>query len=122
MTRMLRSKKSADGGLASYQRKAPVATAVTSSVKSLKVGKKERSNMYIGNIIKQDDQVALKFYDEDLNLLEDESFADIFSLNFYLQTLPRKYSMTRTLLIIHNKRLNRVDMQIAIDENSYYIT
>jgi hypothetical protein len=78
--------------------------------------------MHIGNIIKQDDQIALKFYDEDLNLLEDESFADIFSLNFYLQTLPRKYCMTRTLLIIHNKRLNRIDMQIAINENSYYIT
>jgi hypothetical protein len=122
VSRMLRSKKSKDGGLANYQHKAPVATAVTSSVKSLKVQKKERSNMYIGNITKQDDQVALKFYDEDLNLLEDESFADIFSLNFYLQTLPRKYSMTRTLLIIHNKRLNRIDMQIAINENSYYIT
>lgn len=78
--------------------------------------------MHIGNIIKQDDHVALKFYDEDLNLLEDESFADIFSLNFFLQTLPRKYSMARTLLIIHNKRLNRIDMQIAINENSYYIT
>ena len=78
--------------------------------------------MYIGNITKQDDHVVLKFYDEDLNLLEDESFADIFSLNFYLQTLPRKYSMKRTLLIFHNKRLNWFDMQIAINEISYYIT
>ncbi|HKI10071.1 MAG TPA: hypothetical protein VKA09_16890 [Nitrososphaeraceae archaeon] len=40
---MLRSKKSADGGLASYQHKAPVATAVTSSVKSLKVQKKNEA-------------------------------------------------------------------------------
>lgn len=78
--------------------------------------------MHICNITKQDEDLSFKLYDQDLNLLEDESFSDVFSLNFFLQTLPRKYGIERTLLIIHNKRLNKVDMQIAISENSYYIT
>jgi hypothetical protein len=78
--------------------------------------------MHIGNIIKHDHELSLKLYDEDLNLLEEESFSDVFSLNFFLQTLPRKHRISRTLLIVHNQRLNRVDMQIAINENSYYIT
>ena len=43
VTRMLGSKKSADGGLASYQHKASVATAVTSSVKSPIVQKKKEA-------------------------------------------------------------------------------
>ena len=78
--------------------------------------------MHIGSIVKRNDELSLKLYDEDLNLLEDESFSDVFSLNFFLQTLPRKYHISKTLLIVHNQRLNRVDMQIATNENSYYIT
>jgi hypothetical protein len=78
--------------------------------------------MHICNITKKDGDLSFKLYDQDLNLLENESFSDVFSLNFFLQTLPRKYGIERTLLIIHNKRLNKVDMQIAISENSYYIT
>lgn len=78
--------------------------------------------MHIGIIVKRNDELSLKLYDEDLRILEDESFSDVFSLNFFLQTLPRKYHISKTLLIVHNQRLNRVDMQIATNENSYYIT
>mgnify|MGYP003576115334 CR=1 FL=1 len=78
--------------------------------------------MHIGIIVKRNDELSLKLYDEDLRILEDESFSDVFSLNFFLQTLPRKYQISKTLLIVHNQRLNRVDMQIATNENSYYIT
>jgi hypothetical protein len=77
--------------------------------------------MHICNITRQDEDLSFRLYDQDLNLIETESFSDVFSLNFYLQTLPRKYGIERTLLIIHNKRLNKVDMQLAIGENSYFI-
>jgi hypothetical protein len=88
----------------------------------LKGQKMRCNNMHIGIIVKRNDELSLKLYDEDLRILEDESFSDVFSLNFFLQTLPRKYQISKTLLIVHNQRLNRVDMQIATNENSYYIT
>ena len=91
-------------------------------MKCLKDKKADVSNMHIGSIVKRNDELSLKLYDDDLNLLEDESFSDVFSLNFFLQTLPRKYHISKTLLIVHNQRLNTVDMQIATNENSYYIT
>jgi hypothetical protein len=90
--------------------------------KMLKGQKSRCNNMHIGSIVKRNDELSLKLYDEDLNLLEDESFSDVFSLNFFLQTLPRKYHISKTLLIVHNQRLNTVDMQIATNENSYYIS
>jgi hypothetical protein len=77
--------------------------------------------MHIAKIVKQRNQVALVFYDECLNILEKQSFADTPSLNFFLQTLPRKHNIERTLLVIHDKKLDNLDMQIAVSENSYYV-
>ena len=78
--------------------------------------------MHIAKIIKKENNVGLVFYDNDLKVLEEESFEDVYSLNFFLQTLPRKYHVEKTLLIVHDQRLNMVDMQIAGDENSYFVT
>ena len=78
--------------------------------------------MYIAQIIKKENRVGLVFCDKDLKVLEEESFEDVSSLNFFLQTLPRKYDVEKTLLIVHDQSLNMVDMQIASGENSYYIT
>ena len=77
--------------------------------------------MHIAKIVKQCNQVVLVFYDENLKILEEQSFADISSLNFFLQTLPRKHNVEKTLLVIHDKKLDNLDMQIAAVENSYYI-
>lgn len=77
--------------------------------------------MHVAKIVKQRDQVALVFYDQCLNILEEQSFADISSLNFFLQTLPRKHNVERTLLVIYDKKLDSLDMQIAVTENSYFI-
>lgn len=77
--------------------------------------------MHVAKIVKQRNQVALVFYDQCLNILEEQSFADISSLNFFLQTLPRKHNVKRTLLVIHDKKLDSLDMQIAVTENSYFI-
>jgi CRISPR/Cas system CMR-associated protein Cmr3 (group 5 of RAMP superfamily) len=78
--------------------------------------------MHIAKIIKKENKVGLVFFDKDLKVLEEESFEDVYSLNFFLQTLPRKYDVEKTLLIVHDQSLNMVDMQIASGENSYYIT
>ena len=68
-----------------------------------------------------DDKVNLTLYDDKLNLLESHSFEDIHTLNFYLQTLPRKYNIKKGLLVVHNKNENSVDMIMAEDENSFFI-
>jgi hypothetical protein len=78
--------------------------------------------MHIAKIRKKENKVGLVFCDKDLKVLEEESFEDVYSLNFFLQTLPRKYDVEKTLLIVHDQRLNMVDMQIASGENSYYIS
>ena len=78
--------------------------------------------MHIAKIIKKEKKVGLVFCDKDLKVLEEESFEDVYSLNFFLQTLPRKYDVEKTLMIVHDQRINMVDIQIASGENSYYIT
>ena len=72
-------------------------------------------------IVMQHNHITLVFYDENLNILEEQSFVDVSSLNFFLQTLPRKHTAERTLLVIYDKKLDNLDMQIAKGENSYYI-
>lgn len=78
--------------------------------------------MHIAKIQKLENKAILVFYDIDLNILEEESFNDISSLNFFLQTLPRKYDVERTLLVVHDERQNKLNLQTAISENSYYVS
>jgi hypothetical protein len=78
--------------------------------------------MHIAKIQKLENKVILVFYDIDLNILEEESFTDISSLNFFLQTLPRKYDVERTLFVVHDERQNKLSLQTAISENSYYVS
>ncbi len=78
--------------------------------------------MHIAKIQKLENKAILVFYDIDLNILEEESFADISSLNFFLQTLPRKYDVERTLFVVHDERQNKLNLQTAISENSYYVS
>lgn len=78
--------------------------------------------MHIAKIRKLENKAILVFYDIDLNILEEESFNDISSLNFFLQTLPRKYDVERTLFVVHDERQNKLNLQTAISENSYYVS
>lgn len=77
--------------------------------------------MNIVKIIKSDNEIKLSLYDDNLNLLESESFADISTVNFYLQTLPRRHKIKKALLVVHDKNKNSVNMIIAEDENSFFI-
>jgi hypothetical protein len=78
--------------------------------------------MHIAKIQKQENKTILVLYDIDLNVLVEEFFDDVSSLNFFLQTLPRKYDIKRTLLVVHDERRNRVYLQTAVNENSYFIS
>jgi hypothetical protein len=75
----------------------------------------------IVKIIKSNNEIKLILYDDNLNLLESESFADTSTMNFYLQTLPRRHNIKKTLLVVHDKNKNSVNMIISEDENSFFI-
>jgi hypothetical protein len=76
----------------------------------------------IAKIIRSENGIQLILYDDNLNFLESDSYADNYTLNFYLQTLPRKYKIKKALLIIHDKNKNSVEMFIADGENSFFIS
>jgi hypothetical protein len=71
--------------------------------------------------MKSDNEIKLNLYDDNLNLIESESFVDTSTINFYLQTLPRRHKIKKALLIVHDENKNSVNMIIAEDENSFFI-
>ena len=78
--------------------------------------------MNIALVTKSKAGVDLSLYDSDLVLIESESFADLYTLNFHLQTLARKYKIEKGLLVVHDKNNNAVDLSIARDENSFFVS
>jgi hypothetical protein len=78
--------------------------------------------MNIVKITKSANEFISYVYDEDLNLIESKSFSDNYTTNFYLQTLPRKLSSRKILLIVEDKCRNATDLLIAKDEDSLFIS
>jgi hypothetical protein len=78
--------------------------------------------MNIIKIIKSENEFISHVYDKDLNLMESKTFTDNHTTNFYLQTLPRKFKTRKTLLIVHDKDRNAVNLLIAEDEDSLFIS
>ena len=90
-------------------------------------------------ITKTRERIDLKLYDENLKNLTNEIFEDIYTLNFFLQTIPKTFGQDKTLLIFNdlertnsvldvpNKDANlegydhNVKLLLAKDENSYFI-
>ncbi len=59
----------------------------------------------------QDHKFEINLYNEDLTNLDiKEIFDDLYTLNFYLQALQKKYNFYETLIIIHDKVKNEVDL------------
>ena len=59
----------------------------------------------------QDYKFEINLYNEDLtNLNVKETFDDLYTLNFYLQALQKKYNFYETLIILHDKVKNEVDL------------
>ena len=78
--------------------------------------------MNIIKIEKSNDGIKLSLYESDLTLIESNSFVDIYTTNFYMQTLARKYNVKKVLFVIHNKNKNSVEMTVAEEENAFFIT
>lgn len=95
--------------------------------------------MNIAMITKTRERIILKLYDENLKTLTTEIFEDVYTLNFFLQTIPKTFDQVKTLLIFNdlektNIIVDRSDKEtdlkdydhnvkliLAKDENSYYI-
>ena len=78
--------------------------------------------MYVITLIEKS-SVGLKLsvYSESLTLVESDSFDDSYTLNFYLQALARRHGIQRSLLVIHDKDRNAVNLSLAHDENSFFV-
>ena len=95
--------------------------------------------MNIAKISNSGKLTNLKLYDDCLKELASETFEDIYTLNFFLQTIPRNFGQKKTLIIydksgkssVNNnpsdKDLNQrqtgdnIQLLIAEDENSYFV-
>ena len=66
--------------------------------------------------------LKLSVYSESLALVESDSFNGSHTLNFYLQALARKQGIEKSLLVIHDKDRNAVDLSLAQDENSVFVS
>ena len=78
--------------------------------------------MFVALIEKSAKGSSLSLYDENLGLVESESFADLYTLNFHLQTLAKKHGIEKGLLVVHDRDGNRVGLSLARDENSFFVS
>jgi hypothetical protein len=78
--------------------------------------------MNIIKIEKSDQELKLSLYESNLTLLESNVFEDLSTTNFYMQTLLRKRNIKKVLLVVHDKCKNSVEMTVAEEENSFFIT
>jgi hypothetical protein len=77
--------------------------------------------VHCAKITKSPAGCKLELYDASLKILESESFADLYTLNFHLQTLATKHRIAEGLLIVHDRDANSVDLSIAKGENEFFI-
>ena len=78
--------------------------------------------MYITLVEKSSDDLRLSIYDESLVSLETESFKDSYTLNFHLQALAKKHGIEKSILVIHDKDKNTVNLLLAHEENSFFVS
>jgi len=77
--------------------------------------------MYITLIEKSPGDFKLSIYDESLIMVETNSFADSYTLNFHLQALVKKHTIDKSLMVIHDKEKNTVNLLLAHEENSFFV-
>jgi hypothetical protein len=69
--------------------------------------------VYVTLVEKSSEGLKLSVYNESLALVESDSFNDFYSLNFHLQALAKKDRIEESLLVIHDKDRNAVDLSLA---------
>lgn len=78
--------------------------------------------MYVITLIEKSSAgLKLSVYSESLALVESDRFNDSYTLNFYLQALARRHGIHKSLLVVHDKDRNAVDLSLAHDENSFFV-
>ena len=78
--------------------------------------------MYVTLVEKSAGGLKLRVYSENLALVESDSFNDSYTLNFHLQALARRHGIEKSLLVIHDKDRNAVDLSLAQDENLFFVS
>jgi hypothetical protein len=78
--------------------------------------------VYITLIEKSAEGLKLSVYSESLALVDSDSFNDSYTLNFHLQALARRHGIEKSLLVIHDKDRNEVDLSLAQDENLLFVS
>ena len=78
--------------------------------------------MHCAKITKSSSGCRLELFDDHLKQLEAESFADLYTLNFHLQTLATKYKIGEGLLVVHDKDINNVELSLAKGENAFFVS
>ena len=78
--------------------------------------------MNIALIEKSSNGLKMTLYSDNLMLIESESFDDLYTLNFHLQTLAKKHRIEKGLLIMHDRDNNTVRLSVAQDENSFFVS
>jgi hypothetical protein len=78
--------------------------------------------VYVTLIEKSSRGLKLSVYSESLALVDSDSFNDSYTLNFHLQALARKHRIEKSLLVIHDKDRNAVDLSLAHDENLFFVS
>jgi hypothetical protein len=64
----------------------------------------------------------MELYDGDLKLLESETFSDLHTLNFHLQSLASRRGIGEGLLVVHDREASTVELSMARDENSFFVS
>jgi hypothetical protein len=77
--------------------------------------------VYVTLIEKSSECLKLSVYSESLALVESDSFNDSYTLNFHMQALARRHGIQKSLLVIHDKDKNAVNLSLAQDENSFFV-
>ena len=78
--------------------------------------------MYITLVEKSAGGLKLSVYSESLALVESDSFNDSYTLNFHLQAQAKRHGIEKSLLVIHDKDRNAVDLSLAHDENLFFVS
>jgi hypothetical protein len=78
--------------------------------------------MYVTLIEKSSEGLKLRVYSESLTLVELDSFNDSYTLNFHLQALAKKHRIEKSLVVIHDKDRNAVDLSLAEEENLFFVS
>lgn len=78
--------------------------------------------MHFAKVEKGAHGTRLELYDANLQVLESDSFPDLYTLNFHLQTLASRHKIQEALVILHDLESSTVCLSLARGENSFFVS